>query len=49
MIELLRDMRERLGTSILMATHSPEAATAADRRLILRDGKLAAAYPQGSR
>lgn len=48
-IELLRDMRERLGTSILMATHSPEAATAADRRLILRDGKLAGAYPQGSR
>ena len=42
-IELLRDMRERLGTSILMATHSPEAATAADRRLLLRDGKLAAA------
>ena len=42
-IELLRDMRGRLGTSILMATHSPEAATAADRRLLLRDGKLAAA------
>ena len=42
-IELLRDMRERLGTSILMATHSPEAAAAADRRLALRDGKLAAA------
>ena len=48
-IELLRDMRERLGTSILMATHSPEAATAADRRLILRDGKLAAASPEGHR
>ena len=41
-IHLLRDMRARLGTSILMATHSPEAAAAADRRLILRDGKLAA-------
>ena len=41
-IELLRDMRERLGTSILMATHSPEAAAAADRRLTLRDGRLAA-------
>ena len=48
-IELLREMRERLGTSILMATHSPEAATAADRRLILRDGKLAAASPEGHR
>ena len=44
-IELLREMRERLGTSILMATHSPEAAAAADRRLALRDGKLAAAPP----
>ena len=42
-IELLRDMRERLGTSILMATHSPEAAAAAGRRLTLRDGKLASA------
>ena len=41
-IELLRDMRERLGTGILMATHSPEAAAAADRRLTLRDGRLAA-------
>ena len=41
-IELLRDMRERLGTSILMATHSPEAAAAAERRLTLRDGRLAA-------
>ena len=39
-IELLRDMRERLGTSILMATHSPEAAAAADRRLTLRDVNL---------
>ena len=44
-IELLRDMRERLGTGILMATHSPEAAAAADRRLTLRDGQLAAADP----
>ena len=35
-------MKKRLGTSILMATHSPEAAAASDRRLFLRDGKLAA-------
>jgi len=44
-IELLRDMRERLGTGILMATHSPEAAAAADRRLTLRDGRLDADDP----
>lgn len=50
-IALLRDLRERLGTSILMATHSPEAAAAADRRLTLRDGRLAAAdaSPEGNR
>ena len=49
--ELLHDLRERLGTSILMATHSREAAAAADRRLTLRDGKLAAATssPEGRR
>ena len=41
-IALLCDLRDRLGTSILMATHSPEAAAAADRRLNLRDGRLAA-------
>ena len=48
-IALLRDMRERLGTSILMATHSPEGAAAADRRLTLRDGKLASAAPPEGR
>lgn len=49
-IELLLDLKKRLGTSILMATHSPEAAAASDRRLFLRDGKLAgaAAADEGS-
>ena len=48
-IELLREMRNRLGTSILMATHSPEAAAAADRRLALRDGKLDPSAATGGR
>ena len=48
-IDLLLDLKKRLGTSILMATHSPEAAAASDRRLFLRDGKLAgAAAEEGS-
>ena len=49
-MELLLDMKRQLGTSILMATHSLEIAAASDRRLILRDGKLAAAdvhVPEG--
>ena len=49
-MELLLDMKRQLGTSILMATHSLEVAAASDRRLILRDGKLAAAdvhVPEG--
>ena len=42
-MELLRDLRGQLGTSILMATHSHEVAAAADRRLTLRDGRLVVA------
>ncbi len=41
-MDLLLDMKRQLGTSILMATHSLEAASVSDRRLILRDGKLVA-------
>ena len=41
-MDLLLDMKRQLGTSILMATHSLEAACVSDRRLILRDGKLVA-------
>ena len=38
---LLIDVRRQLGTSILMATHSPAAAAVADRRLVLDNGRLA--------
>ena len=39
-MSLLLAVRQRLGTSILMATHSLDAASAADRRLVLRNGAL---------
>ena len=47
-MELLVEMRKQLGTSILMATHSLEAASASDRCLTLRDGRLVAEdHPAG--
>ena len=39
-MSLLIDIRRELGTSVLMATHSSAAATAADRRLVLSNGTL---------
>ena len=39
-MDLLLEIRRELGTSVLMATHSPAAATAADRRLVLSNGTL---------
>ena len=40
MVELLQDLRERYGLTILMVTHDPEMARRADRILTLRDGAL---------
>jgi putative ABC transport system ATP-binding protein len=37
---LLRDLNERLGQTILMITHNPEAAAFADRTIQMRDGKI---------
>ena len=39
-MDLLLEVRRELGTSVLMATHSPAAAAAADRRLVLSNGTL---------
>ncbi|MEC7582675.1 MAG: ABC transporter ATP-binding protein [Planctomycetota bacterium] len=39
-VALLREVRERLGTAILLVTHNPRAAAAADRVLFLHDGQL---------
>lgn len=39
-VALLRTVRERLGTAILLVTHNPRDAAAADRILFLHDGAL---------
>ena len=39
-LEVLRDLNERLGQTILMITHNPEAAAYGHRTVHMRDGKI---------
>lgn len=39
-LKLLRDLNERLGQTILMITHNPEAAAYAHRTVFMRDGRI---------
>lgn len=39
-LKLLRDLNERLGQTILMITHNPEAAAYAHRVVHMRDGRI---------
>jgi putative ABC transport system ATP-binding protein len=39
-LNLLKDLNKRLGQTILMITHNPEAAAYADRTIQMRDGKV---------
>ena len=39
-LNLLRDLNRRLGQTILMITHNPEAAAYADRTIQMRDGQV---------
>jgi putative ABC transport system ATP-binding protein len=39
-LALLRDLNKRLGQTILMITHNPEAAAYADRIVKMRDGRV---------
>jgi putative ABC transport system ATP-binding protein len=39
-LEILRDLNQRLGQTILMITHNPEAATFAHRTIRMRDGRV---------
>jgi ABC-type lipoprotein export system ATPase subunit len=39
-LELLHESAARFGATVLMATHSAEAATLAHRRVHLRDGRI---------
>ncbi|HLJ66681.1 MAG TPA: ABC transporter ATP-binding protein, partial [Chloroflexota bacterium] len=43
LIDLLLDMRAKLGTTILVATHNDSVSARADRALHLRDGRLVVA------
>jgi len=40
-LALLRDSAERFGATVLLATHSAEAAAIARTRVQLRDGRIA--------
>ena len=39
-LEILRDLNQRLGQTILMITHNPEAAAFAHRTVHMRDGRM---------
>lgn len=39
-LELLRDLNQRLGQTIVMITHNPEAAAYSDRIVKMRDGEI---------
>ena len=39
-LAVLRDLNERLGQTILMITHNPEAAAYGHRTVSMRDGKI---------
>jgi putative ABC transport system ATP-binding protein len=39
-LELMRDLNQRLGQTILMITHNPEAAAYAHRTVTMRDGRI---------
>jgi putative ABC transport system ATP-binding protein len=47
-LRVLRDLNEEEGHTIVMVTHDPAAAAAADRILFLRDGQLAGEVDGGS-
>lgn len=44
-LSVLRDLNRRLGQTILMITHNPEAAAFADRTVAMRDGRMHAVEP----
>ncbi len=44
-LDLLRDLNRRLGQTILMITHNPEAATYGHRTVHMQDGRIVATPP----
>jgi putative ABC transport system ATP-binding protein len=41
-LDILKDLNKRLGQTVLMITHNPEAAAYADRTIRMRDGRIEA-------
>jgi len=41
-LDILKDLNQRLGQTVLMITHNPEAAAYADRTIHMRDGRIEA-------
>jgi putative ABC transport system ATP-binding protein len=39
-LDILKDLNHRLGQTVLMITHNPEAAAYADRTIRMRDGRI---------
>ena len=46
-VQLLRSVAHENGACVLLVTHDREAASLADRRLVLRDGRIGEAEPDG--
>jgi putative ABC transport system ATP-binding protein len=46
-LNLLRQLNKRIGQTILMITHNPEAAEFADRTVHMRDGEIVEAPAAG--
>ena len=47
-LEMIRDLREKTGTTFIIATHDPKVASAADRAIRVVDGQVAPDDPQNS-
>jgi putative ABC transport system ATP-binding protein len=47
-LELIREVNQREGHTVVMVTHDPSAAAIADRVVFLRDGQIAGEVPGGS-
>ena len=39
-LDLLLERKQRAGTTLLLVTHDPEVASHADRKIVLRDGRI---------
>jgi ABC-type lipoprotein export system ATPase subunit len=48
-VRLLRSLPAARGTTVVLATHSPQVAEAADRLITLEDGRIASDRPTGAR